>query len=78
MKHPNLFLNYARRFAELCKKYGWTEEEILEVLKAVQEEMRNDVRWRRPRFIKYTLKKHAMLFIERKRREQELQNKHDL
>ena len=76
MKHPNLSWDYARRFAELCKKYGWTEEEILEVLKAVREEMRDDVCGRRPRFIKYTLRKHAMLVIERKRREQEQHKKH--
>ena len=76
MKHPNLLQDHAKHFAELCKKYGWTEEEIQEVLKAVREEMRDDVCGRRTRIIKYTLRKHAMLVIERKRREQEQHKKH--
>ena len=70
MAYQNLLQRNLQDFARLAKKHGWTYEEILEVVEAVNDDIRHKTT-PRPCSVADLLRKYAAPVIERKRKEQE-------
>lgn len=72
MAYYNPLKSSIQNFAKAAMEHGWTEEEVMEVAKAVRDEINQEIAHGHACRMASILEKHARPVIERKKKEQKI------